>query len=51
VRSTDIGAAAAFADAVDYDDVQPFPVPGSAPPLLTAATLQRAREPALPFLR
>jgi hypothetical protein len=28
VRSTDIGAAAAFADAVDYDDVQPFPVPG-----------------------
>jgi hypothetical protein len=28
VRSPDIGAAAAFADAVDYDDVQPFPVPG-----------------------
>ena len=28
MRSPDIGAAAAFADAVDYDDVQPFPVPG-----------------------
>jgi hypothetical protein len=28
VRSSDIGAAAAFAGAVDYDDVQPFPVPG-----------------------
>ena len=28
LRSPDIGAAAAFADAVDYDDVQPFPVPG-----------------------
>jgi hypothetical protein len=28
VRSPDVGAAAAFADAVDYDDVQPFPVPG-----------------------
>jgi hypothetical protein len=28
VRSADVGAAAAFADAVDYDDVQPFPVPG-----------------------
>jgi hypothetical protein len=28
VRSADVGAAAAFADAVDYDDVKPFPVPG-----------------------
>ena len=28
MRSPDVGAAAAFADAVDYDDVQPFPVPG-----------------------
>jgi hypothetical protein len=28
VRSPHIGAAAAFADAVDYDDVPPFPVPG-----------------------
>jgi hypothetical protein len=28
VRSPDIGAAAAFAGAVDYDDVEPFPVPG-----------------------
>ena len=28
VRSPHDGAAAAFAEAVDYDDVPPFPVPG-----------------------
>jgi hypothetical protein len=28
VRSPDIGAAAAFAEAVDYDDIPPLPVPG-----------------------